>query len=535
MALTTVIVIHVIGLLILTGEIVYILMQQSSRQQLNVLFVIFNIAIWILAYSCELMASNVDMAMVAVRFEVIGQCIALINLFIFVRDFCQINQPNWVLILLAAIGTIILALAFTWDLHGIYYTSAEFVPGHTFSNLIVKHGPAYWLFVAWIITLFVMDIVFCIKAFRRDWNKTEKRKRLALIFVIVISMLLGATLTFFNACKGYEASAMAAVVSVILMGVLFIRHNFFDAIVMAKTRAMNDAPTAFIIIDEYGKIEYKNELANKLIADRKTSDSEFIKYALDSNTITIDDQIYAVQKADIVSKGEYYGQAISLRNNTDEFNYTEKLKSDVAERTSEIKHVQRAAIIGLAQIFEARDGLTGKHIQNTSHYVELLGKQLRAEGLYSDVLTDSFIETITDVAPLHDVGKMAIPESILKKPGKLTPEEFEVIKTHSKIGADLIETNFRSMESDTYVDIAKDIALYHHERWDGTGYPNGLKGPEIPLSAQIMAVADTYDALVSIRVYKPRFSKEEAKAIMLEESGTHFNPTLVDVFLKALE
>jgi len=535
MALTAVIIIHVIGLLVLTGEIAYILTQQSSRQQLNILFVIFNIAIWILAYSCELMASNVDMAMVAVRFEVIGQCVALINLFIFVRDFCQIKQPDWVLILLAAIGTIVLALAFTWDLHGLYYVSADFVPGHTFSNLVIKHGPAYWIFVAWVLGLFIMDLVFCIQTFKRDWNKTQKRKRLTLILVIVLSMLLGATLTFFNACGGYEASAMAAVVSVILMGVLFIRYNFFDAIVMAKTRAMKDAPTAFIIIDEYGEIEYTNDMADKLIETQKISTTDFVNNALSNETITIDDQIYTAQRAKIESKGEYYGQALSLRNITDEYTYTEKLETDVAARTSEIKSIQRAAIIGLAQIFEARDGLTGKHIQNTSSYVELLAKQLKAEGLYSDVLTDSFIETITDVAPLHDVGKMAIPESILKKPGKLTPEEFDVIKTHSKIGADLIETNFRSMESDNYVDTAKDIALYHHERWDGTGYPNGLKEKEIPLSAQIMAVADTYDALVSIRVYKPRFSKEEAKAIMLEESGTHFNPVLVDSFLRALE
>jgi len=534
-ALTCIIVIHVLGLLILTGEIVYVLTQQSSRQQLNVLFVIFNIAIWILAYSCELMAANVDMAMVAVRFEVIGQCIALINLYIFVRDFCQIKQPDWVLVVFAAIATIVLALAFTWDLHGLYYTSASFVPGHTFSNLIVEHGPAYWLFVLWIIATFVMDIVFCIMAFKRDWNKKEKRKRLSLILAIVITMLMGSVLTFFNVCRGYEASALGALISVILMGVLFIRHNFFDAIVMAKTRAMYNAPTAFIITDEYGELEYKNEMADKLIAISDKNISDFVDWALNNETISIGNHIYTVETAEIVSKGEYYGQAVSLRDSTDEFNYTEKLENEVAERTSEIKNVQRAAIIGLAQIFEARDGLTGKHIQNTSSYVELLAKELKEQGLFEEELTDSYIETITDVAPLHDVGKMAIPESILKKQAKLTPEEFDVIKTHSKIGADLIETNFRSMESDNYVDIAKDIALYHHERWDGSGYPNGLTEGEIPLSAQIMAIADTYDALVSIRVYKPRFSKEQAKAIMLEESGSHFNPVLVEAFFNALE
>lgn len=439
------------------------------------------------------------------------------------------------LVLLGAVGTICLALAFTWDLHGLYYTSASFVPGHVFSNLVVEHGPGYWLFVAWVVALYLMNLIFCILAFKRDWHKTEKRKRLALIFAMVLAMLMGSILTFFKFCNGYEASAMGALVGVILMGVLFIKYNFFDAVVMAKTRAMNDAPTAFIITDEYGELEYTNGMANKLIQASNKSISDFVDWALKSETITIGKKIYSVQSAEIVSKNEYFGQAISLRDSTDEFNYTEKLENEVAERTSEIKNIQRAAIIGLAQIFEARDGLTGKHIQNTSSYVELLAKELQKEGLFSSELTDTYIDTITDVAPLHDVGKMAIPESILKKPAKLTPEEFEVIKTHSKIGADLIETNFRSMESDSYVDIAKDIALYHHERWDGSGYPNGLKGQEIPLSAQIMAIADTYDALVSIRVYKPRFSKEQAKAIMLEESGSHFNPVLVNVFFKALE
>ncbi len=152
-------------------------------------------------------------------------------------------------------------------------------------------------------------------------------------------------------------------------------------------------------------------------------------------------------------------------------------------------------------------------------------------GIYSGILTEEYIGDVFKSAPLHDIGKIKIPDSILNKPGKLTPEEFDIMKKHSEYGGEVIDELIESLTEASYLEIARDIALYHHERWDGSGYPKGLKGEEIPLSARIMAVADVFDALVSERVYKKAFSFEKAMEIIREESGTHFDPRIVKAFV----
>ena len=158
-------------------------------------------------------------------------------------------------------------------------------------------------------------------------------------------------------------------------------------------------------------------------------------------------------------------------------------------------------------------------------------KELQKKGLYPDILNDKYISQLVKAAPLHDVGKIMIPDNILLKPGKLTPEEFEIIKTHSVEGGRIIRETFTDLEDREYVQIADDVATYHHEKWDGTGYMGQLKGEEIPLSARIMAIADVFDALLSKRCYKEAMSQEESFQIIQESSGTHFDPVLVETFL----
>lgn len=193
--------------------------------------------------------------------------------------------------------------------------------------------------------------------------------------------------------------------------------------------------------------------------------------------------------------------------------------------------MQNNIISSLASLVENRDTDTGEHIQRTSGYVELIAKQALKEGVYSDEITKDFISLAKRAAPLHDVGKIMVSDTILKKPGKLTPEEFEMIKLHAKEGGRIINEVVGISEDKEFVKIAGDIATYHHERWDGKGYPSGKKGQEIPVSARIMAVADVFDALVSNRCYKKAMSSEEAFKIIKEDAGSHFDPVLVDLFL----
>ena len=207
-------------------------------------------------------------------------------------------------------------------------------------------------------------------------------------------------------------------------------------------------------------------------------------------------------------------------------------RAELFGKQERLAEMQRHMISGLAGIIETRDLETGEHIYRTSRYVKLLAEKAREEGIYPRQLTDRFITLMYNLAPMHDIGKIIVPDAILKKPARLTIEEYREMMKHAAAGGEIVNEVLRGVADEEDVSFAADIANYHHEKWDGTGYPEGLKGERIPLSARIMAIADVYDALVTERCYKKAMSREEAFAVMLEGSGKHFDPKLTEVFLK---
>lgn len=206
------------------------------------------------------------------------------------------------------------------------------------------------------------------------------------------------------------------------------------------------------------------------------------------------------------------------------------MKSLVAAKEEAVK-AKEAIILAMASLAETRDNDTGNHLLRTQHYVRALAEACLERGLYDDELSPSVIDLLCKSAPLHDIGKVGIPDSILLKPGQLEPDEYEVMKTHAEIGRAAIATAERHLGTCTpFFEMAQAIALTHHEKWDGSGYPAGLKGEEIPLCGRLMAVADVYDALVSERVYKAAASHDEAVSRIAADRGRHFDPVLTDVF-----
>ncbi|PGH58412.1 two-component system response regulator [Azospirillum palustre] len=216
-----------------------------------------------------------------------------------------------------------------------------------------------------------------------------------------------------------------------------------------------------------------------------------------------------------------------------------QLEDRVAERTRDLLRAQDATIRAMASLAETRDNETGNHIRRTQNYVLALALHLSRDPRYAGQLDEETIELLYKSAPLHDVGKVGIPDSILLKPGKLSDDEFHVMKTHAALGHDAIfaaegQADLAIAGESSFLRIAREIAHGHHERWDGTGYPQGLAGEAIPLSARLMAVADVYDALISRRCYKPPFPHEKAASIIRDGSGSHFDPAIVAAF-NALE
>lgn len=212
--------------------------------------------------------------------------------------------------------------------------------------------------------------------------------------------------------------------------------------------------------------------------------------------------------------------------------YNDNLEALVQKKVKEISSSQVATIHALVKASEARDDDTGAHIERTSAYCRLTAERLLAQGIYADLMDKDFADNIGMASPLHDIGKIGIPDAILLKPGKLTPDEFEIMKTHVSIGYETLASVVKLYPENGFIRIGSEIARYHHEKWDGSGYMQGLAGENIPLSARIMALADVYDALRSRRVYKEPFTHEHTMSIIVQGRGSHFDPQIVDVFVK---
>lgn len=246
----------------------------------------------------------------------------------------------------------------------------------------------------------------------------------------------------------------------------------------------------------------------------------------------LDDNVRMIRKLDIRTDDEVERLYDSIC----------KMASDVAEQMRSIRHyaeataqMQNGLILTMADMVESRDSDTGAHVQKTSAYVRIILEGLKRKGYYASKLTPKYMTDVEMSAPLHDVGKINIPDAVLNKPGKLTDEEFEIMKTHTSAGKEILEKAISTVKGGSYLKEARNMAAYHHERWDGKGYPEKLHGEVIPLSARVMAVADVFDALASPRVYKPAFPLEKALSIIEEGAGSQFDPKCVEVFMENLD
>ena len=215
-------------------------------------------------------------------------------------------------------------------------------------------------------------------------------------------------------------------------------------------------------------------------------------------------------------------------------NYNANLEQEVIEKTNHINLMQDKIVLGMADMVESRDNNTGGHIKRTSAIVKIFAEKLCSHCTELGI-SEKFLKQVEKAAPMHDLGKIAIDDDILRKPGKFTDDEFAQMKRHTTEGERIVTSILKGVEDDEFVEIARNVALYHHEKWNGKGYPTGTAGKEIPIEARIMALADVFDALVSKRCYKDAFSYDKAFSIIEEDLGTHFDPVLGRVFLECRE
>lgn len=547
-------VLQYIGIIALFFEVVYVSRQRNSRMQTLLLIVMYSTMVNVVGYTLEMEATTRELAIQSLKVTYVGKPFILFSLYLFVMEYCGVSVSKRRRNILFLISLTVTILVFTNDFHRLFYSSIDFTDGGLFPHMIIHHGILYNLYTAFLCYYFLGMIIVCIRKYRRHESQLIQKQILILLMLIIFSMFCLAAYLL-NLTAGYDATAMAYLVAVFFFERLMRKYGLFDTLTLAKDEAIDNMKNGLIVIDIYGNLVYTNAEASKVLDCIKTCEHRekpveyletlaangkplFISQKLAPELEDIsgnENYVYELSLRDIIHDEANYGQMLIVTENTDHYYYTARLRDEVDKKTKEVVSIQRDIIGSFAAIIEARDGITGQHIKNTGNLVRVLVNLMKDDARYSNIITSDYAQMVADAAHLHDIGKIAIPDSILQKKGKLTDEEFAIMKTHPQEGARILDITLKGLESDSYYQIAHDMALYHHEHYDGKGYPTGISGCSIPLSARIMAVADVYDALRSKRHYKDGFSKEKSVEIIRESMGTQFDPTIASIFLEHID
>ncbi len=302
--------------------------------------------------------------------------------------------------------------------------------------------------------------------------------------------------------------------------ILMANPCFYDTIGIPSGNQIDFSLMNFIHSGDKANVE--RNMVGRLLREQSVQDFQFRLVSKLGKVFDVECNAQTIKR-----DNELIGFQMVIRDITER----KKMEKDLLESYKNVQEARTATILGLAKLAEYRDEDTGTHLERIREYAKILSVEMGRSSKYKKYVTQEYIDDIYTSSILHDIGKVGVPDSILLKPGKLTAEEFEVIKRHSSLGGDALKAVEAQIEGTSYLTLGKEIAYAHHEKWDGSGYPLGLKGEEIPLSARIVALADVYDALTSKRVYKDAFSHEKAVEIIQNDSGTHFDPDVVEAFL----
>lgn len=530
---------QLIGLAIILIQIVYVLKVKPTK--LSSILLAFDICVFVntLGYMLEMTSLHMNTALMATRVTYFGKVYLGFLMLLFLLKYYEYNINKFIIGGLFTFHTFIAMLVLTSSYHNLYYTDFSWHTEGLFPHVDQGHGPFYYINTAFYVIYLITFVIICIKQYRKASSKQDKKMAITLIVAVSVpgvSMIL----YYMNIIKGYDPTNASYIVAVSILFIYFIKNKFFDTIELAKDFALDSIDNGIVVLDNNNSMLYANNTAKEIFPELTKDNS---KQAVDflyslvyskenylKNKRVYNSGIQVIYSGNVVA-----GKMIVLEDITDTYNYTRNLEKEVAQQTDQLKYIQTNIITSMAGMIEARDGVTGHHVKRTSAYVKIVAMELRKEGQYPDELTAENVSNIIQAAPLHDIGKVAIPDAILCKPGKLTDEEFDVIKTHPTIGAKMIEEILREVEHDDYLKVARDVANYHHEKWNGTGYPCGLAGTDIPLPARIMAITDVFEALISERPYKKSFSYEKAVEIIKEGSGQHFDPIIVAAFLNVID
>ena len=476
----------------------------------------------------------------------------------FILYLCQIPVSRLVRIGSFLVSSVVFFFVLTIGYSDLFYKSLSVEQIGTMWVPVKEYGPMHFLHYVIIVLYLVADLVVIFYTYRK--KKQVSRRILLLLFLPIPVSIFGYFANHFMGQAGIEFVPLSYMLSQFIYFLIAHRVVLYNVSEMVIESQVQSGDTGFITMDSKGRYLGCNKTAMRflpelscLTVDRPVRGNPPLEETVicwldqfqnnpednklyysrkpEAESGAEEETIYLVNISYLYDGRKRCGYQIFLQDDTQNQKYirlldqyNSDLQEEVAAKTERIVNMHNRLILGMATMVESRDNSTGGHIKRTSEGVRLLMEEIQKKGDLA--CSDAFCKNIIKAAPMHDLGKIAVDDAILRKPGKFLPEEFEIMKSHAAEGARIVHEILKDTDDEEFRRLAENVAHYHHERWDGSGYPDGLKGEEIPLEARIMAIADVYDALVSKRVYKDSFSFEKANAIILEGMGTQFDARL---------
>ena len=527
---------------------------------ITVIFTIIPIAC--LGYLGLSLSHNLDTSLFSQKIVYLGGSFLTFFITMCVLNLCEINVSRFFRLFLFTLNSIIYALILTIGYSKIYYKNVSYVEGAGLGNMVKEYGPFHYVFYVNLIIYLVFGLIVIIYSLLR--KNQISNKILVLLTLPEILCFIGF---FFNFVLGRKVDIMPVmyVLAQVVYLIIIRRMSLYNVIEMVIETIAQTGETGFITIDK--KLNYlgSNQTARKIFpvlehisVDKNIKTEESFKgniihwievfdknpslkrnlYLLKDMKNEDNDKMYAVEINYLYDGVRKCGYQLFITDDTQNQkyirlldDYNNELEKQVDEKTKHIVEMHDNLILSMAMMVESRDNSTGGHIRRTSENVRILIDEIKKSGDLQ--LNEEFCKDIIKAAPMHDIGKIAVDDEVLRKPGRFTPEEYEKMKEHSAQGARIVHEILKDTDDESFKEVAENVAHYHHERWDGSGYPEGLKGEEIPIEARIMAIADVYDALVSKRVYKDSMSFEDADKIIMDGMGTQFDEGLKKYYEKS--